>query len=64
MDIQGDLRIIDRVAIEKEEENWKFRSFLKQFDYEIDKLDAIEHQITDEVSARIDCTDVGNVTSM
>ena len=43
MYIQGDLRIIDRVAIEKEEENWKFRSFLKQFDYEIDKLDAIEH---------------------
>jgi hypothetical protein len=37
MAIQGDLRIIDRVAIEKEKENWKIRFFLKQFDCEIDK---------------------------
>ena len=37
MDFQGDLRIIHRVAIEKDEQNWKFRSFLKQFDHEINK---------------------------
>jgi hypothetical protein len=37
MEGERDLRIIDRVAIEKWEENRNFRSFLKQSVYEIDK---------------------------
>lgn len=43
-----------------EKENWKFRAFLKQLDIEIEELDSIVHRITDEVSAKIDCTECGN----
>ena len=60
MEIEKDLKIIESVAREKDDENWEFRSFLKQHDYGIDKLDAIVHRITDEVSAKIDCTQCGN----
>jgi len=60
MDIEKNLHIIDRIAREKEEENWKFRSFLKQLDIDIEKLDAIVHQITTEVTSQIDCTECGN----
>ena len=60
MEIEKDLKIIESVAREKDDENWEFRSFLKQHDYGIDKLDAIVHRITDEVSAQIDCTQCGN----
>ncbi len=38
MEIEKDLKIIGRVAREKEEENREFRSFLKRHDYGIDKL--------------------------
>ena len=60
MDIGKGLHIIERVAKEKEEENWKFRSFLKQLDIEVEKLDAIAHQITADVTSQIDCTECGN----
>ncbi len=60
MDIEKDLKIIARVAREKNDENWEFRAFLKRHDYEIEKLDAIVHRITDEVCAQIDCTECGN----
>lgn len=60
MEIQTDLKTIERMAIQREEENWKFRAFLKQLDIEIEELDAIVHRITDEVSAQIDCTECGN----
>jgi Fe-S-cluster containining protein len=60
MDIEKDLHTIERVAKEKEEENWEFRSFLKQLDIEIEKLDAIVRQVTAEVTSQIDCTECGN----
>ena len=60
MDVEKDLKIIEKVAREKNDENWEFCSFLKQHDNEIDKLDAIVHRITDEVCAQIDCTQCGN----
>ena len=64
MDIEKDLKIIERVVREKNDENWEFRSFLKRHDYEIEKLDAIAHRITDEVWAHIDCTQYGNCCLM
>ena len=60
MDIIKDLKIIEKVAREKNDENWEFRSFLKQLDIEIEKLDAIVHRIKDEVCAQIDCTQCAN----
>jgi hypothetical protein len=38
MDIEKDLKIIERVGREKDEENWEFRSFLKRHDNENEKL--------------------------
>jgi hypothetical protein len=35
MDIEKDLKIIERVALEKNDGNWEFLSFLKRHDYEI-----------------------------
>ena len=60
MGIEKDLKIIERVGREKDDENWEFRSFLKRHDYEIEKLDAIVHRINDDVCAQIDCTQCGN----
>lgn len=37
MKINTDLNAIERIAKEKEEENWKFRGFLKQLDIEIEE---------------------------
>jgi Fe-S-cluster containining protein len=55
-----DLKHIEEMAKEKEEENWAFRSFLKQHDMAGKELDALVHQITDEISSQIDCTKCAN----
>ncbi len=60
MEIETDLKRIEQLAEENEDENWAFRSFLKQLDISPKELDAIVHQINDEVSAQIDCTACGN----
>ena len=60
MYIEKDVHTIERIAEEKEEENWAFRSFLKQLDIDVDVLDGIVHQITAEVTSRIDCLECGN----
>ncbi len=60
MYIEKDLKKIESIASEKEEENWEVRSFLKQLDIEIEKLDAIVHQITTDLTSQIDCTECGN----
>jgi len=54
MDIEKDLKFIERSGREKDDENWEFRSFLKRHDYEIEELDAIVHRINAEVCAQID----------
>lgn len=60
MEIETDLIRIEQLAEENDDENWAFRSFLKQLDINRQDLDAIVHQITDEVTAQIDCTTCGN----
>jgi Fe-S-cluster containining protein len=55
---QSDLNIIAADAIVKEEENFSFRSWLKNVD-DI-RLDNLVHNINDRVSAAIDCTQCGN----
>lgn len=45
---------------ERSEENWNFRTFLKQLPIDGDELDSIVHQITAEVSSQIDCTKCAN----
>jgi Fe-S-cluster containining protein len=60
MKITTDLEYIKRMAAIKEDENWKFRSYLKQLDLSTEDIDAIVHRITDEVTAQIDCTKCAN----
>jgi Fe-S-cluster containining protein len=60
MKIEKDLAVIKKIAKEKEDENWRFRSFLKQIDMKPEEVDVIVHDIYEEVSARIDCTECGN----
>lgn len=53
-----DLNKIERLAEEKEEENLRFRIFLKGYDhYEVDK---IVHQLNEKYLKEIDCTECAN----
>ena len=56
--METDLIEIKKLAKEKEDENWLFRTFLKG--YEIKNLDSIVHQLFRQVSDTIDCTTCGN----
>jgi Fe-S-cluster containining protein len=58
--IETDLKYIEEIAAEGEDENWEFRTFLKQLDMATEEIDAIVHQITDEVTSQIDCTKCAN----
>jgi Fe-S-cluster containining protein len=60
MYIETDLRKIKKYSKTKERENYKFRSFLKQYDISIKKLDSIVHKIYNEVIKHIDCTKCAN----
>ena len=48
------------MAKERDEENWEFRAFLKQYDMAPKEIDAIVHRITDEVTSQIDCIKCAN----
>lgn len=51
---------LEKLAAEKEDENWRFRSFLKFYDGMTDEeLDSLVFQIADDVSSKIDCTNCG-----
>lgn len=60
MTLKIELQFIAKEALEKEDENVAFRSFLKNLDMRSRDLDAIVHEIYDEVSAQIDCTQCAN----
>ena len=60
MRIETDLKIIERLAEERNEVNFEFRAFLKSRDIESHELDSIVYDITKEVTAQIDCTKCGN----
>ena len=60
MGISIDLKYIKEMARERDEENWEFRSFLKQHDIAPKEIDAIVHRIADEVTSQIDCTKCAN----
>ncbi len=60
MKLQTDPKIVAKLAEELEDENWSFRTFLKNSDLGIKKLDAIVHAHYEEVSEQIDCLACGN----
>lgn len=60
MKLQTDPKVVAKLAEEREEENWRFRSFLKGVDLDIEELDAIVHRHYEDVSSQIDCCACGN----
>ena len=56
--METDLVRIQKIAKEKEDENWYFRTFLKG--YEGKNLDSIVHRLFKKISDEIDCTTCGN----
>ncbi len=58
--MKTDLKEIGRIAKSKEDENWKFRSFLKGYEIEIEELDSIVHKLNQQVTTEIDCTKCAN----
>jgi Fe-S-cluster containining protein len=56
--IELDVEKINRISKQKENENYKFRSFLKGQDS--DRVDKIAHRLYKEIAEQIDCTDCGN----
>ena len=56
--LEIDIKKISRVSKIKENENFRFRSFLKGQDGE--KVDRIAHRLNTEVESLIDCTVCGN----
>ncbi len=64
MKIETDLVHIEQMGEERLGENLAFRTFLKGLSISDEKLDAIVHQINDEVTAQIDCTSCANCCKM
>jgi Fe-S-cluster containining protein len=60
MELKTDIKTIEKLAAEKEDQNWRFRCFVKGSDMEIEQLDAIVHKLNESVSTQIDCQTCGN----
>ena len=60
MRIEKDLNIIAKNAEKRYEKNMKFRTYLKNKDIELDRMDEIVHEIYDKVITQIDCTECAN----
>jgi len=58
--IESDIKIIEQLSRQREEANWAFRSFLKGSGLSGAKIDSRVHDIYQEVSSQIDCTQCGN----
>ena len=57
--METNLNKIKIMAPKKENENWKFRTFIKGYENN-EKLDAIVHRLNNEISSKIDCTTCAN----
>ncbi|MFO7986690.1 MAG: YkgJ family cysteine cluster protein [Desulfatiglandaceae bacterium] len=60
MKLESDPKVVKRLAEEREDENWRFRSFLKGIDLKTEELDAMVHRLYEEAAGRIDCCACGN----
>jgi len=58
MYLETNLSKIKQKAAEREDENFRFRAFLKSKDS--DKVDEIVHQLHKEITQQIDCKLCGN----
>jgi uncharacterized protein len=60
MDIITDISIIEVLAKKREEENWRFRAYLKSADISGARLDSAVHLLTRWVSKQVDCSKCAN----
>ena len=60
MKLLKDPKVVAKLADERKNENWRFRTFLKGIDMEIEELDAVVHRHYADVAGRIDCCACGN----
>lgn len=60
MDLETDIERVALLAESKEEENWRFRAFLKSSNLSIARLDRIVGEHFAAVAARIDCCTCAN----
>ena len=60
MFLETDLDKIKELSKKKEDENWKFRSFLKGSGISREKIDTIVHELYQNVSSQIDCKTCAN----
>jgi uncharacterized protein len=58
--LETDLAKIKRIAQQKEEENWRFRSFLKAYDGSPREIDRLVHDLYQRISAEVDCQQCAN----
>ena len=56
--METDLEKIKKLAKERDEENWKFRTFLKGCDSK--EIDSLVHKLYKKISQEIDCKKCGN----
>ncbi len=59
MKLETDLKRIKKLAGEREDENIRFRTFLKSSDSE--ELDVLVHSLSEEISKQIDCCSCGRI---
>ena len=60
MRLETDLASIQIIAEQREEENVRFRSFLKAYDGPDGRIDALVHDLYQKVSSEIDCRQCSN----
>jgi Fe-S-cluster containining protein len=60
LELETNIQRIKELAVQRDDENWRFRAFLKGIGLSIKKLDAIVHKHYEIISERIDCRACGN----
>jgi Fe-S-cluster containining protein len=56
-----DPREVERLAEEREDENWAFRDWIKlEFGFDDEDLMSVVRELADEITAQIDCTQCAN----
>jgi Fe-S-cluster containining protein len=52
---------VERLAKEREDENWVFRNWIKlEFGFDDERLMSVVRELADEITAQIDCTQCAN----
>ena len=56
-----DIHEVERLAEDREDENWDFRAWIKlEFGFEDERLMAVVRELADQITAEIDCTQCAN----